>query len=841
GLTFSLEGVPPAGASIDPVSGVFSWTPSEAQGPGVYPVTVRVTDDGTPSLFDEEIVSVTVNEVNVVPVLSPIGAQSGDEGTLITFTATATDADVPANGLTFSLEGVPPAGASIDPVSGVFSWTPSEAQGPGVYPVTVRVTDDGTPNLSDDESFTVTVNEINQAPTVGPIADQSTDEGVLVSVPASASDPDTPANTLTWSATGLPSGLSINPSTGEISGIVDYTAAAGSPYSVTIIATDDGTPNLSGQTSFTWTVIDNLNPVANPDIYNLTEGTSITISAPGVLANDVDPENDPLTASLVAAPTEGTLTLSSDGSFTYVHQGPGSTDDSFIYQLSDGTGNFSVGVVTLEIDEANLAPSPADDSLTINEDTPMEIPVTANDTDPNGDPLTVTSVTQPSAGAAVITSTGSVRYVPSVDYWGTTSFTYTVSDGRGGEATATVNVNVLAVNDVPVAFGEDFNLTTYVTSEFGVLSNDWDPDGDPLTVVIGDEPEFGQATTDGRLVFFTPQSGWVGTVTFTYLAMDPSGARDAATVSVTVSQAVLTGAEQLAGQLGVAAVPFESPAPIFDTTELVMAPAQSITLIADAFYQTVQALRLPLSFLGLALLMLIGLGTATRVPFILAGARHRFWAVVLLDREEVLPAYSEPGGTKLIYNFDPTMSEIVSTGKPRRIGVSQWLPVDTPNGEGWVDRQYLTEQVDLHAFMADPRPAELVDRLAKQLRTGGDLTSLIAGRGLVVALTGPPTRIPPERLAGLLGESQLRRLHTVAGTLDAEDDFRVAVAEPFLEAYHGTSAVSAETPHSRTSLIPTELWNFPYLALGEQGVQPWLVFFEYRRGRAWIAALGIDE
>ena len=65
---------------------------------------------------------------------------------------------------------------------------------------------------------------------------------------------------------------------------------------------------------------------------------------------------------------------------------------------------------------------------------------------------------------------------------------------------------------------------------------------------------------------------------------------------------------------------------------------------------------------------------------------------------------------------------------------------------------------------------------------------------------------------------------------------------PFLEAYDATDIVSTETPHSPTSLIPTECWNFPYLALGNgEDVQPWLVFFEYRRGKAWIAGLGIDE
>ena len=102
----------------------------KAQGPGSYTFDVVVTDDGTPILSDSETITVTVNEVNVAPVLDPIGDQTVDEQTLLTFTATATDADLPANTLTFSLSGEP-AGAAIDPVTGVFTWTPTEAQGPG--------------------------------------------------------------------------------------------------------------------------------------------------------------------------------------------------------------------------------------------------------------------------------------------------------------------------------------------------------------------------------------------------------------------------------------------------------------------------------------------------------------------------------------------------------------------------------------------------------------------------------------------------------------------------------------------------------------------------------------
>src|SRR5206468_2378050 len=108
-LSFSLLNAP-AGAHIDSASGVFTWTPAEADGPGSFTFTVRVTDDGSPSLFAQEQITVAVNEVNAPPVLGAIGSRSVDEGSSLTFTATATDPDLPANTLRFSLDPDAPAG-----------------------------------------------------------------------------------------------------------------------------------------------------------------------------------------------------------------------------------------------------------------------------------------------------------------------------------------------------------------------------------------------------------------------------------------------------------------------------------------------------------------------------------------------------------------------------------------------------------------------------------------------------------------------------------------------------------------------------------------------------------
>jgi DNA/RNA endonuclease G (NUC1) len=138
-LTFSLVGAP-AGATIDPTSGQFNWTPTEAQGGTGAPFsfTVSVTDG---EFSDQSVVSITVGEVNSAPTLAAIGPKFVLLGGTLTFTAVGADADLPAQGLSYSLTGSVPAGASIDQTSGIFNWTPTAAQAGQVYSFGVRVTD----------------------------------------------------------------------------------------------------------------------------------------------------------------------------------------------------------------------------------------------------------------------------------------------------------------------------------------------------------------------------------------------------------------------------------------------------------------------------------------------------------------------------------------------------------------------------------------------------------------------------------------------------------------------------------------------------------------------------
>jgi DNA-binding beta-propeller fold protein YncE len=237
-LTFSLDGAP-EGASIAGSTGAFSWTPTEAQGPGDPTFTVKVCDDGDPSLCDEEEITVTVNEVNESPELDPIGAKTVDEGTELTFTATASDPDLPANTLTFSLVGAP-EGASIAGSTGAFSWTPTEAQGPGSYTLNVCVTDDGLPSLSDCETIQVTVNEVpvNQTPTADAGGPYLVAVGGQILLDGSASsDPDGDPLAEEWAADGgMVSGDSYT--AGPVAGI----------YDVQLIVNDDQTDSQPDKT-----------------------------------------------------------------------------------------------------------------------------------------------------------------------------------------------------------------------------------------------------------------------------------------------------------------------------------------------------------------------------------------------------------------------------------------------------------------------------------------------------------------------------------------------------------------------------------------------------------------
>ena len=208
-LTFSLGLGAPSGATIHPSTGSFSWTPSTA---GVFAITVFVKDNGTPAMSDGETFQATISEDNDPPQLLPIGNKTINEQRDLEFQVNATDPG--QNSLTFALGMGAPAGAAINPTTGAFLWRPTEAQGPGVFSITITVSSSAN-GESDSETIQVTVNELNFPPQVVQPSDMTVAEGATATQQLTAVDPDIPVQTLTFAKdANTPPFVFLSPTTG---------------------------------------------------------------------------------------------------------------------------------------------------------------------------------------------------------------------------------------------------------------------------------------------------------------------------------------------------------------------------------------------------------------------------------------------------------------------------------------------------------------------------------------------------------------------------------------------------------------------------------------------------
>ncbi len=289
-------------------------------------------------------------------------------------------------------------------------------------------------------------------------------------------------------------------------------------------------------------ILTNLSPVADDDAYQTAEDSVLNVAAPGVLDGDTDPEGDPLTATLVADATHGVVTLNANGSFTYTPVADYHGPDSFTYRANDGTSDSNLATVNLTVTPVNDAPVAMGDTDSTHEDSALLIAAASllgNDFDVDGDDISITSFTQPGHGSLVDNGNGTFTYTPVANYHGTDSFTYTISDGNGGNDSAVVNLTITSVNDPPVAVGDSDSTTEdtgLVIDIAALLSNDSDADGDSLVITGLTQPSDGTVVNngDGSLTY-TPNSNYHGPDSFTYTVSDGNGGTDTATVSLNVA------------------------------------------------------------------------------------------------------------------------------------------------------------------------------------------------------------------------------------------------------------------------------------------------------------------
>jgi uncharacterized delta-60 repeat protein len=287
-------------------------------------------------------------------------------------------------------------------------------------------------------------------------------------------------------------------------------------------------------------------PVAVNDTY-IVQGGSLSVPASGVLANDSDPDGNPLSAYLVQGPSSGQLNLNPDGSFTYTPNAGFSGTATFTYKAADVNSN-TTAVVTLDIPVAN-APVALPDSYTASKNTTLTVAVPgvlANDRDPNGLTLTPTLVGSASHGTVTLNADGSFSFTPAANYLGPAGFSYSVSDGSLNSFTTSVLINVGGPDDPPVAKPDTYSInenTTLTTTPIGsngvnasVLLNDSDPNGQAITAVLVSGPSHGSLVfnPDGTFTY-TPVPYFWGTDTFTYVANDGQLNSAVATATITVN------------------------------------------------------------------------------------------------------------------------------------------------------------------------------------------------------------------------------------------------------------------------------------------------------------------
>ena len=480
---------------------------------------IEVTiDTVAPADLDEDPTDVA--EINV---LYEFDADSGDEG---------------EEGLLYSLSDAPD-GMTIDADTGEISWTPTSDQAvPQDFEILIT---DAAGNVTSHAVAMTVLGDIPAYPDEYTVNEDETltvdaDSGVL------ANDGDDESGDL--SAT-LVSDVSNGTLTFSSDGSFTYVPDADFYGTDTFTYMASDSEDDSNVARVTITVV-NVNDVPEPeaDSYTTEEDVTLTIDADsGVLANDVDSDGDTLTASLASQASNGTVTLNSDGSFTYVPDDEFSGTDSFTYTVSDGTVESDAVTVSLTIEEVLDPPTAVADSYQVSEDSTLTITAAsgllANDTDPDSDSLTVSVSDSPANGTLTLNSNGSFTYVPDADFYGTDTFTYVASDGTNSTSETTVTITVNSVPDAPTAV--DDSSTTYnggTTTTVDVLDNDTsDPDDDDtLTIVsVTQGSSGGTVTIDGDAIVYTAPYGFTGTDTFTYTIEDSDGLQDTATVTMTVN------------------------------------------------------------------------------------------------------------------------------------------------------------------------------------------------------------------------------------------------------------------------------------------------------------------
>lgn len=367
----------------------------------------------------------------------------------------------------------------------------------------------------EDYSLQINAETVNNPPTA--FTDQFTtneDESLLMNV--LANDQDADGNFLTIdNFTPTSNGTLTLQENGELQYVPNENFNGMDEF---MYQANDGNGGLSAATLVQIEVLPiNDFPIALNDNRTTNEDTDLQIE---VLNNDSDVDGDALQIEEFGQPSNGTLqqigeTLEYSPDLNFFGE------DQFSYTISDGA-SIASATVTIDVLPINDAPTAMDDLITTDRNTAVNVTILQNDSDVDGDNLNIEAFAQAANGT--VTQNGQqLTYTPDNNFIGTDEFDYTIADGNGETATATVRINVIDVNSAPQALADEIETDEDTPIGFNVLANDSDPDNDALSINTFTQPENGTIEQVGEDFLYTPNADFFGNDLFTYQLVDETG------------------------------------------------------------------------------------------------------------------------------------------------------------------------------------------------------------------------------------------------------------------------------------------------------------------------------
>ncbi len=525
-----------------------------------YTISATLTDDDTGS--DTKSTSVTVN--NVAPVLVLNAVTSVNENGLATLSGTITD---PGTQDTFTLvvnwgDGSAPQTFTYPAGTTTFSETHTylddnpTGTSSDSYTISATLTDDDTG--SDTESTSVTVNNVAPVLVLNPvIAISETGTAILSGTYTDTGTLDTHTINISWGDGSPIQTVLVTGGSFSVSHVYSDDDADDT-YTISVTLTDDDSGSDTETANVTVT---NLNPTASDDTTSTFEDNPVTVS---VLGNDSDPAgpvNDPLVITGVTNGLHGTVTHNGV-TVTYSPALNYFGSDSFTYTISDGDGGTSTATVFVTITPENDGPVAVNDVYSTAVNAALNIPsvlgLLSNDIDVDGPPISVSAINGVPAnigvpvvltkGTVVVQANGSLVYLPNLNATGFDTFTYTVTDGLLS-AVGNVTISIVGVNQLPIATTDFVSGSRNATVNFGVLGNDFDPDGNAFTIThlngVAMTPTTVVTLANGSLSFnnnngafnfdYTPNLNFVGFESFSYRITDSNGGVASASVLINVN------------------------------------------------------------------------------------------------------------------------------------------------------------------------------------------------------------------------------------------------------------------------------------------------------------------